>query len=71
PPPAPSATTPTTTATSAPSKRLPKSHTVDHEGVMHAPGDKTPMQKCAGCHGKDLKGGKIAPSCFDCHEQKW
>jgi cytochrome c553 len=39
---------------------------------MHAAGSETPATKCAGCHGKDLKGGKVAKtSCFDCHEKKW
>lgn len=57
-------------ATKAPS-RLPRTHTVDQGGAMHAPGFETPAQRCAGCHGKDLKGGKAAPSCFSCHDQVW
>ena len=52
--------------------KLPKTHTIDKGGAMHAPGFETPAQRCAGCHGKDLKGGKVAPvSCFSCHDQTW
>ncbi|MGK2856054.1 MAG: hypothetical protein ACSLFQ_02485 [Thermoanaerobaculia bacterium] len=51
---------------------MPKTHTVDREGVKHAPGDDNAAQKCATCHGKDLKGGKVAKvSCFDCHDKNW
>jgi hypothetical protein len=59
--------TPTTTVAAA----LPKTHNIDKGGSMHAPGMETPNQKCAACHGKDLKGGKTAPSCYACHEQNW
>jgi hypothetical protein len=73
------ATTATTTATTtgeqpaaAPASKLPKTHTVDHGGVMHAPGaGDNPTQKCGACHGRDLKGSKTGPSCFDCHDQMW
>jgi hypothetical protein len=52
--------------------KLPKTHTVDHGGVMHAAGGDNPVQRCSACHGKDLRGGKAAKSsCFDCHEQVW
>jgi hypothetical protein len=41
-------------------------------GVKHAPGSDNATQKCAGCQGKDLRGGKVAKvSCFECHEKKW
>jgi outer membrane biosynthesis protein TonB len=55
----------------ATSSRLPKTHTVNKGGAMHAPGLETPVQRCGACHGKDLKGGKAAPSCFSCHDQVW
>ena len=52
--------------------KLPKNHTVDYGGVMHAPGAAdNPTQKCGACHGRDLKGGKTAPTCLDCHDQVW
>jgi cytochrome c553 len=52
-------------------KTIPKTHTIDKDGALHAPGLDTPETKCAACHGKDLKGGKKAGSCFDCHEKNW
>ena len=66
----PASTPPTKAATTA--KNTPKSHTVDHGGVKHAAGSDNPMQKCAACHGKDLRGGKMAKtSCYECHEKTW
>jgi hypothetical protein len=59
-------------ATRASSGKAPKTHTVDHGGIMHAPGEETATKKCAACHGPELKGGKIAKiSCFECHEKNW
>jgi hypothetical protein len=59
-------------ATHTPSPKVPKNHTVNKDGAMHAPGLDNPTQRCAACHGKELKGGKIGPSCFKCHETaKW
>jgi mono/diheme cytochrome c family protein len=58
--------TPDARATAAP-----KTHTVKLGDALHAPGFATPAQKCSACHGKDLKGGAKAPSCFSCHEKKW
>lgn len=52
-------------------KSIPKNHTVDKDGALHAPGFETPDKKCAVCHGKDLTGGKKAGSCFECHEKNW
>jgi hypothetical protein len=50
----------------------PKTHTVDQGGVKHAVGSDNPTQKCAICHGKDLRGGKVAKvSCYECHVKKW
>jgi cytochrome c553 len=49
----------------------PKTHTVKLGDALHAPGYKTPVQKCGACHGKDLKGGAKASSCFKCHGQNW
>ncbi|HUP62524.1 MAG TPA: hypothetical protein VNA69_19120 [Thermoanaerobaculia bacterium] len=51
---------------------MPKNHTVDYGGVKHAAGAGNAAQKCAVCHGKDLKGGRLAKvSCFECHKQTW
>jgi hypothetical protein len=77
PPAAPATTAPADPAAAAPAARpksdkLPKNHTVDHGGAMHAPGEETPAKRCASCHGAELKGGKIAQvSCFECHEKNW
>lgn len=39
---------------------------------LHAPGfDKPFANNCNLCHGADLKGTSIAPSCFTCHGQLW
>ncbi len=35
------------------------------------PGAENATQKCIVCHGKDLRGGKVAPSCYGCHEKNW
>lgn len=58
-------------APAATSSKLPKTHTVDKDGVMHAPGSETPTKRCGACHGKDLQGGRVGVSCFDCHDQQW
>jgi hypothetical protein len=51
---------------------LPRTHTVDLGGAMHAPGYDNPTRRCATCHGSDLTGGRRAESsCFDCHDQNW
>lgn len=72
PAPAPAAEPETKAPAPSTGKTPPKTHNVDHEGVMHAAGSDNPTQRCAGCHGKDLKGGKVAPSsCYSCHDQKW
>ena len=51
-------------------------HNVDKNGVMHKEGLYEPHANCDDCHGGDLKGrnpsiGETAPSCYDCHGQKW
>jgi outer membrane biosynthesis protein TonB len=72
PAPAPAAEPETKAPAPSAGKTPPKTHNVDHGGVMHAAGSDNPTQKCAGCHGKDLKGGKVAPSsCYSCHDQVW
>ncbi len=59
-------------AATAAKAKMPKTHNVDHDGVKHAPGSEDAVQKCGSCHGKDLRGGKVAPSsCFECHEKNW
>lgn len=50
---------------------LPANHTVNEEGVLHAPGNDTPYSSgCTSCHGADLRGD-IGPSCYSCHSQEW
>jgi hypothetical protein len=54
----------------------PPSHTVPLTRgectYMHAPGYKTPYQSlCNICHGADLKGTSVTPSCYLCHGQLW
>jgi len=49
----------------------PADHTKDNGGVMHRPGAANDSAICTACHGRDLKGGKVAPSCYSCHDQKW
>lgn len=58
-------------SSSGSSMKRPKTHTVDNDGAMHAPGLETPEKKCAVCHGKDLQGGKAGVGCFDCHDKNW
>lgn len=64
------ATAPATKATTrTPSTKVPKNHTVNREGALHPANTENPVQRCGACHGKDLKGGKAAPSCYSCHEK--
>lgn len=54
----------------------PGSHTVElmmgECGYMHAPGMTDPLGNgCGSCHGSDLKGSVIAPSCLLCHGEMW
>lgn len=66
----PPATAPATkTATRTPSTKVPKTHTVNREGALHPANTENPTQRCGACHGKDLKGGKAAPSCYSCHDK--
>lgn len=59
-------------ATRASSGKAPKTHTVNHDGIMHAPLAENATQKCVTCHGKELTGGKVAKtSCLECHEKNW
>ncbi|MBI2213253.1 MAG: hypothetical protein HYU52_06370 [Acidobacteria bacterium] len=56
----------------ASSGKAPKTHTVNREGIMHAPDAESAGSKCAMCHGKELKGGKMAKTpCYECHEKNW
>jgi len=63
---------------------VPKDHTADRTGFLHAPDLMNPLDaktgcKAVGCHGSDLKGSvavangrKIAtPSCYQCHGALW
>ena len=50
----------------------PPGHTVNQDGVAHAPGLSDPTENCTACHGADLRGGDDGqPSCYSCHGQKW
>lgn len=50
----------------------PQGHTVNQDGVAHAPGFSDPATNCTACHGQDLMGGSSGqPSCFSCHGQVW
>ena len=49
----------------------PASHTVNQDGVRHAPGLNDPEQFCVSCHGADLRGAAEAPSCYECHGARW
>ncbi len=66
---APAAAPATKTATRTSSTKVPKTHSVNREGALHPANTENPTQRCGACHGKDLKGGKAAPSCFSCHEK--
>jgi hypothetical protein len=46
-------------------------HTVSQDGVYHAPGLNSPLVNCVSCHGSDLLGSGNAPSCYQCHGNKW
>ena len=50
---------------------LPSSHTVNKGGALHASGLNSPEGDCTSCHGGSLTGGDEAPSCYECHGQKW
>jgi hypothetical protein len=70
--PAPAAPAPAPAEASPAAKTPPRTHTVDYGGVKHAPGADNPVARCGACHGKDLRGGKAAPSsCYSCHDQTW
>lgn len=49
----------------------PPTHTDPEHGFFHAPGKKNPVGNCDACHGADLRGTDLIPSCFSCHGQKW
>lgn len=50
----------------------PADHTVNRDGIGHAPGLEDPGVNCTDCHGVDLSGGDNGePSCFACHGQVW
>jgi hypothetical protein len=45
---------------------------VNRDGALHPANTENAAQRCGMCHGKDLEGGKVAPSCYSCHETaKW
>ena len=46
-------------------------HTLDKGGKLHQTNLFTPSGRCTICHGSDLKGSEVAPSCYSCHDNKW
>jgi predicted CxxxxCH...CXXCH cytochrome family protein len=38
---------------------------------VHGPEMELQRQDCRGCHGQDLAGGAVAPSCDGCHQAGW
>ena len=49
----------------------PEDHTISKDGVKHKPGLSNPTENCVSCHGADLRGSDIAPSCYTCHGKEW
>jgi hypothetical protein len=46
-------------------------HTRSEHGVMHGDGINNPMRYCTSCHGSNLQGTALAPSCTTCHGDVW
>jgi cytochrome c553 len=49
----------------------PPTHTRSEEGFRHSPGLESPIGNCDSCHGANLTGTPLIPSCFTCHGAKW
>ena len=49
----------------------PADHTISKDGHKHKSGLTNPTVNCISCHGSDLRGSDIAPSCYECHGKKW
>lgn len=49
----------------------PPTHTEEEHGFHHDPGLETPVNTCNACHGSDLTGTPLIPSCFSCHGDEW
>ena len=49
----------------------PVDHTISKDGVKHKTGLTNPAENCVSCHGVDLRGSEVAPSCYECHSKKW
>ncbi|MCA9252521.1 MAG: hypothetical protein KDA54_15455 [Phycisphaerales bacterium] len=49
----------------------PPTHTKHEDGFWHGPGLESPIGDCDACHGTDLTGTQLIPSCFACHGNKW
>ena len=47
-------------------------HVDEEHNVFHAVDKDEPFTSgCTACHGADLTGSSIAPSCYECHEDEW
>lgn len=49
----------------------PPTHTKVEDGFHHDPDLESPVGRCDACHGSDLTGTPLIPSCFSCHGDKW
>jgi len=53
----------------------PGDHTIGYTAsnctYYHPSGASQPAENCADCHGSDLRGSSFAPSCYECHAQRW
>jgi len=46
-------------------------HSKNIGGKMHQSKPAFPQGRCTECHGADLKGSEVGPSCYSCHGDKW
>jgi len=53
--------------TTPPPGGVPSTHTVNEDGVLHHPDYERNLATCTACHGANLEGSSIAPSCASCH----
>lgn len=49
----------------------PTDHTKKIAGVSHREELATASDSCMNCHGSNLEGTMVAPSCYSCHGDLW
>ena len=49
----------------------PPSHTQQYSLWFHDPNHTDAEGNCSACHGDNLQGTSVTPSCYLCHEKKW